>query len=123
MTTGMNALKGLGPGAILSLFLSGLAPAQTLEWIKPSLIGLPSARCCASMVYDPAMGATLLYGGDTYNTLFGDTWSFSKSRGWTQLTPATSPPPLAGRVASLRRGDQNGCAFRRYTFPPWSGGK
>ena len=96
MTTGMNALRGLWPGAILSLFLSGLAPAQTLEWIKPSLIGLPSARCCASMVYDPAMGATLLYGGDTYNTLFGDTWAFSKSKGWTQLTPATSPPPLAG---------------------------
>jgi hypothetical protein len=48
------------------------------------------------MVYDPAMGATLLYGGRTYTTTFGDTWAFSKTKGWAQLTPAVSPPPLAG---------------------------
>jgi hypothetical protein len=46
------------------------------------------------MVYDRAMGATVLYGGDTYGTTFGDTWLFSKATGWKQLTPAVSPPPL-----------------------------
>jgi len=45
------------------------------------------------MVYDRAMGATLLYGGNTYSTLFGDTWAFSKAKGWMQLTPAVSPSP------------------------------
>jgi len=48
------------------------------------------------MVYDAAMGATLLYGGNTYDALYGDTWAFSKTTGWTQLTPAVSPPPLQG---------------------------
>ncbi len=62
----------------------------------PSLTGLPPARTSAAMVYDPAMGATLLYGGNTYSTLFGDTWAFSKSTGWKQLSPAVSPPPLQG---------------------------
>jgi hypothetical protein len=72
------------------------APAHELEWLMPSLTGLPPARTSAAMVYDPAMGATLLYGGNTYSTLFGDTWAFSKSTGWKQLTPAVSPPPLQG---------------------------
>ena len=75
---------------------TGVAATPKLEWIKPSLVGLPPARTSASTVYDPAMGATLLYGGNTYNTLFGDTWAFSKAKGWTQLTPAVSPPPLQG---------------------------
>jgi hypothetical protein len=75
---------------------NGAPAVSELEWIKPSLIGLPPARTSASMVYDPAMGATLLYGGNTYNTLYGDTWAFSKGKGWAQLTPAVSPPPLQG---------------------------
>jgi len=89
-----TALQAL---AVVLLFGS-MAGAQTpkFEWIKPSLIGVPPARTSASMVYDPAMGATLLYGGNTYNALYGDTWVFSKANGWTQLAPAVSPPPLAG---------------------------
>jgi hypothetical protein len=80
--------------AIICTFLASPSSAQKLEWLKPSLVGLPAERCSASMVYDPAMAATLLYGGNTYNTLFGDTWAFSKGKGWTQLKPAVSPPPL-----------------------------
>ncbi len=83
--------------AVLRLFVgTAAAQAPKLEWIEPSLIGLPPARTSAMMVYDEAMGATLLYGGNTYSTLYGDTWAFSKATGWTQLTPAASPPPLQG---------------------------
>jgi len=80
------------------LLFTAMAAAQTpkLEWIKPSLVGLPPARCCAPMVFDPAMGATLLFGGGTYAGVFGDTWAFSKAAGWAQLAPAVSPPPGAG---------------------------
>ena len=46
------------------------------------------------MVYDPAMGATLLFGGRT-STTFGDTWAFSRTTGWKQLAPAVYPPPLS----------------------------
>jgi putative ATP-grasp target RiPP len=48
------------------------------------------------MIYDPAMGATLLYGGNTYGALYGDTWAYSNVHGWVQLAPASSPPPLQG---------------------------
>jgi len=75
---------------------TGVLATPKLEWIKPSLVGLPPERCSASMVYDHAMVATLLYGGNTYNTLYGDTWAFSEAKGWTQLTPGVSPPPLQG---------------------------
>ena len=81
-----------------ALLSAGMAAAQThtLGWIEPSLASLPPARTSAAMVYDPAMGATLLYGGNTYNALYGDTWAFSKTSGWTQLAPPVSPPPLQG---------------------------
>jgi len=75
---------------------TGVPAAAKLEWIKPSLVGLPPARCCPAMVYDRAMGATLLFGGRTYSTTYADTWAFSKSTGWTELTPAVSPPPVTG---------------------------
>jgi hypothetical protein len=89
--------------AAMLLFVS-MAAAQipathALEWIKPSLVGLPPARCCAAMVYDPAMGVTLLYGGATFSTNFGQTWAFSKSTGWKQLTPAVSPPVGSPSIA------------------------
>jgi hypothetical protein len=92
----INVVQSFSSCAILCTLLVSRAPAQKLDWIEPSLIGVPAARTSASMVYDPAMGATLLYGGNTYSTLFGDTWAFSKAKGWTQLTPAVSPPPLQG---------------------------
>jgi len=81
-----------------ALLSAGMAAAQThsLEWVKPSLTGLPPARCCTPLIYDPAMGATLLFGGSTYGALYGDTWTFSKTTGWVQLAPDVSPPPLQG---------------------------
>jgi hypothetical protein len=90
-------LPAHAPKAAL-LFVS-IAAAQvpaTLNWVEPSLLTPPPARTSAAMIYDAAMGATLLYGGNTYNTLFGDTWAFSKAKGWVQLTPSASPPPLQG---------------------------
>ena len=71
------------------------ASAQNLEWIKPSLLGGPAARCCAAMADDAAMKATLLFGGANYGTTFGDTWAFSRA-GWTQLSPPVSPPAVSG---------------------------
>lgn len=100
----MNLITPFKPAirnGVAALFLAGAAAAQypathALDWVEPSLIAPPPARTSAAMVYDPAMGAMLLYGGNTYNAQFGDTWSFSKTNGWRKLTPAISPPPLQG---------------------------
>jgi hypothetical protein len=98
MPSRINVVKCLLSGAIFCTVLVSRAPAQQLAWIEPSLIGVPAARCCASAVYDTAMGATLLFGGWNYATatVFGDTWEFSKATGWKQLAPSVSPPPLWG---------------------------
>lgn len=97
---------GTWPEAMLSaiaavLLFGSMAAAQTpatvkLEWAKPSLVGVPPARYGAGMVYDRAMGTTLLFGGATYTTTYADTWAFSKSTGWTELTPGVSPSAVAG---------------------------
>jgi hypothetical protein len=87
--------------AAVPLFISAAAaqsagvPGGTkLAWFEPSLVGLPPARCCASIAYDAATGETVLFGGRTYSTNFDDTWVLSKNAGWTQLTPAVSPPAI-----------------------------
>jgi hypothetical protein len=79
----MSAVKRLLLAAMACACLSARSPAQMLQWIEPTLIGLPSARCCAPAVYDEAMKATLLFGGWNYTnnpaTIFDNTWVFSKS--------------------------------------------
>ena len=82
--------------AILFTFLVSHSPAQELDWIKPPLSGLPAPRCCASAAYDSELHGTVLFGGGTYTTVFGDTWVFSKAFGWKQLKPPVSPPPGLG---------------------------
>lgn len=72
ITSRMNVGRWLGPGAVscalLCTLLADGARAQELDWTEPSLDGAPPARCCAPIVYDVAMGATLLFGGDDFMT-------------------------------------------------------
>ncbi|HEV2317652.1 MAG TPA: PKD domain-containing protein [Thermoplasmata archaeon] len=64
----------------------------------------PPARAAAYMTYDAALSQIVLFGGESFRQLtnlqsesyvgadFGDTWVFSGTT-WTNVTPATSPPP------------------------------
>src|SRR5215469_7253156 len=76
--------------------LAGLAQAQHFEWAKPSLPSVPSGRCCGAMTYDSATGSSLLFGGGINGLAYNDTWVFTRSAGWSQLSPAVSPPNLSG---------------------------
>lgn len=84
----------------MGLLLAGLGEAQTLQWVKPALASLPSDRCCGAMVFDPLMRASLLFGGGNGGiepaVRYNDTWTFSSTGGWSQLSPATSPSPRQG---------------------------
>ena len=86
--------------AQMGLLLAGLGEAQALQWIKPALVGLPSNRCCGAMVFDPLMGASLMFGGGNGGinppVRYSDTWTFSSAVGWSQLSPATAPSPRQG---------------------------
>ena len=53
------------------------------------------------MAYDPALGHTVLFGGQLYDptqrdasgsTVLNDTWSYD-GRTWTKLLPPNAPPP------------------------------
>jgi len=59
----------------------------------------PSPRCCVGMAFDPATNSTLLFGGvQGYYTALGDTWTLDVAGGggWSQLSPANSPPAREG---------------------------
>lgn len=114
-TRSKTILQALAVVLLLASMAAAQVPATVkLEWIKPSLVGLPPARYGGAMVYDRAMGATLLFGGSTYSTIFGETWAFTKTRGWTQLTPARVSAAPNRPLAGLRPDHKNGGAFRRF---------
>lgn len=57
----------------------------------------PPPRWGAKMVYDRESDRVILYGGAHLSTgrLIGDTWAYDfETNTWTELTPATSPPPF-----------------------------
>jgi len=93
--------------AIVSLLVvTPMLGAQ--DWTQVSTNG-PSPRAGQAMVFDPALGETLLFGGiaGTPPTPQADTWSWNGTR-WQMLTPTPSPSarwshamavdPVRGRV-------------------------
>jgi len=61
------------------------------QWSEVGGAVHPSARSGPAMVYDPAAGEVLLFGGfDVSEVLDADTWSFTGST-WSQLHPSSSP--------------------------------
>ena len=91
-----NAVRSILRGAIFSTLLAVRLPAQSPEWVKPSLPSVPSARCCGAVTYDSDTQSTVLFGGGNEAVAYSDTWLFTRTAGWTQLSPATSPPPTSG---------------------------
>lgn len=61
--------------------------------------GAPFPRAWPAMAFDPALNATILFGGlDSVSSpccsqlAYGDMWSFANGK-WTDLTPTVLPPP------------------------------
>lgn len=62
-------------------------------WTRLHPATSPPPRDTHSLVYDPATGTAILFGGYNGQRL-SDTWSWDGST-WTQLSPATSPPTVS----------------------------
>lgn len=65
------------------------------RWSRLDTPVAPRSRTDAAMVYDPALGKVLLFGGDPHAvdngiSYLGDTWTFDGTR-WERLTTAHSP--------------------------------
>ena len=69
------------------------------EWRKLELAVEPPPRALSPMVFDPASGKIVLFGGDRLDQLYADTWLYdTKSRTWTEAKPARSPSPRFGHA-------------------------
>ncbi len=89
-----NNVPGCYSGNVGSLNVNVRLQSFAPDWVEPSLSSAPLARIGPSMAYDPATKSTLLFGGSgafVPGPVYGDTWIWRN--GWTQLSPATSPPP------------------------------
>lgn len=66
-----------------------------VDWQSAATAITPAARQQAAMVFDPARGVTLLFGGISANGIqLGDTWTFD-GVAWLQQWPAASPAARA----------------------------
>jgi hypothetical protein len=93
---------------LLAIFaISSLATAQTWTILTPAPFPTTLARRAGGFAYHPAQNGLVMYGGlQSGPTLtLNETWAFDGGV-WTQLTPATTPPPRWGHrmVYDSRRG-------------------
>jgi N-acetylneuraminic acid mutarotase len=60
----------------------------------PGVVDSPAARSFPSLVFDPAGGEALLFGGGTGDGQYEDTWAYeSATDTWTKLEPIGGSPP------------------------------
>jgi len=63
------------------------------QWWPTSTLTIPTARAAAGMVYDPAVDAVVMFGGENFAVgALADTWEFA-STGWSEISPSHSPSP------------------------------
>ncbi len=75
------------------------------ENITPLIGPGPSpARSDGGLVYDPAIGGLVLFGGDSPCGVYNDTWTFVNDT-WTRIVTPTAPPPLDGFAMTYDAGD------------------
>jgi hypothetical protein len=90
--------------ALPLLFLATQAAAQSWTLLTPPPYPNTLQRRTGGIAFDPIQGKLLMYGGLQSTTPLNDTWTFDGAT-WTQLTPATTPPPRWGHrmVLDTRR--------------------
>ncbi len=106
-TTGKTYMFG-GYDSMSSQPLDDLWEWNGTTWAQVTADVRPPARADAAMAYDPARKSLILFGGTSYygSSVYNETWEWSSTRGWTQLTPASSPDALYshGMVTDTSRG-------------------
>ena len=76
---------------------------------QPKSIPGPSARLGHAMAYNTNVGAIVLFGGTDANGVENDMWTLTYTTlngayTWTQVTPATVPPPRTGHAMAYDPG-------------------
>ena len=85
-------------GIVVLSFLSGVASMELYQngsYRAVNATTLPAPAYLGGLAYDAADGYLVLFGGYNQAGYYANqTWTFSGTT-WTQLSPATSPPPMA----------------------------
>lgn len=102
------------------------------NWNRSTPASSPSKRYYSQMAYDGKTGKMIMFGGLDYVSgdfsYLGDTWSWDGTN-WTQLSPATSPPPTGDAAMAydpatqqmiLFGGDQRPDLSTQTTNDTWS---
>jgi N-acetylneuraminic acid mutarotase len=89
---------------------------------------VPSGRAAMAMVYDPASGKVVMFGGIEKNALLGDTWIYDPgTNAWTEVTTTGAGPsargghamvyePATGKVLLFGGKDDSGVLNDTWTF-------
>lgn len=93
LRAGPDPARGTGAPSSGPTALPGTSTSSIYaHWVRLSPKTAPPPRQNANMVYDPADGYVVLFGGGTRNgPLYNDTWIY-RNGSWSNLTPAHSPP-------------------------------
>ena len=94
-TTGKVYLFG-GYDQTTGLQLDDLWAWDGTTWSPIAADLRPPARADTALAYDPVRKSLILYGGNSNNGSINDTWEWTVAKGWSQLSPSTSPDPLYG---------------------------
>jgi hypothetical protein len=98
------------------LLLAPAALAQQPQW--STLPGGPPGRMFHGMAFDVARGEVVLFGGQDYSGLRGDTWRWNGTS-WSQYT-GPSPSPRAGFATAYDRARQEVVIFGGVQNETWS---
>ena len=90
----MPALRAKPDLAAIDVLLAGHRRCFEAGFVAAPV---PPARLNAQMAYDAAAKKIVLFGGDGWDRLYGDTWVYDcVRRRWEQRFPESSPTPRAG---------------------------
>jgi hypothetical protein len=93
--------QGLTPGSLRS--------CEQVERLRQRAVELfnaePPPRALSPIVYEPESGLFLVFGGDHFDFLMNDLWSFDpKKRQWSFHMQEKAPPPRAGHTLKAEGG-------------------
>jgi len=77
--------------------VAGGPPSAAPAWLLALPETSPASRFDHAMAYDSARGRVVLFGGDSGNGSFGDTWEWNGAA-WINKTPAAGPSSRAGHA-------------------------
>ena len=78
------------------LFIFSEQQDGTWAWTELGGDSAPAGRVRAAAEYLPEEEKLLLFGGNGFGPVYGDTWTWSSAEGWVEEAPALSPSPRTG---------------------------